>query len=58
VKLNLVVILFIAGILALPLALIVINTETAAVCVDPGATIEPDRILNCHVWEDQKVIQF
>lgn len=39
------------------LILLLASIEVAPVCVDPGARIERDRILDCHAWEDRPTIQ-
>lgn len=48
----------IAILFILPLIFLALVVERVPVCVDPNATIESDRILNCHEWEDQLVFQF
>lgn len=57
-KPKLAIVVLMALLFAVPLIFLALSVERAPVCIDPNATIEADRILNCHEWEDQLQIQF
>lgn len=57
-RLNCLVLAFMALLFLVPLVYVLLSIHEQPVCVDPNARIEPDRILDCHEWENQRVIQF
>lgn len=55
---RLLIVALIAFLFLVPLIYVLLSIHEAPVCVDPNARIEPDRILDCYQWENQRVIQF
>lgn len=57
-RLSIIATVLIAAVFLIPLVYLLMSIQEAPVCVDPNATIEADRILNCYEWEIQRQIQF
>lgn len=55
---RLIIVVLMTLLFLVPLIYVLLSIHEQPVCVDPNATIEPDRILDCYEWENQRVIQF